>query len=45
MNSIFNSFLKPKSVAIIGASTRTGPESFNILEVMKVKGCRGRFIR
>lgn len=37
----FDCFLRPKSVAIIGASTRTGPESFNVLEVMKQKGCRG----
>ncbi len=40
MKDIFECFLRPKSVAVIGASTRTGPESFNILEVMKAKGCR-----
>jgi len=40
MKSIFDYFLNPKSVAVVGASTRTGPESFNILEVMKTKGCR-----
>ncbi|MFZ5634863.1 MAG: acetate--CoA ligase family protein [Bacillota bacterium] len=41
MKNYFDYFLKPESVAIIGASTRTGPESFNIIEVMKAKGCRG----
>ncbi|MCL6610840.1 MAG: acetate--CoA ligase family protein [Peptococcaceae bacterium] len=40
MESIFDYFLRPKSVAVIGASTRTGPDSFNILEVMRAKGCR-----
>lgn len=38
----FDCFLRPESVAIIGASTRTGPESFNVLEVMQQKGCRGK---
>lgn len=34
-------FLKPKSVAIIGASTKTGPGSFNILEIVKARGYGG----
>lgn len=40
MKDIFDYFLRPESLAIIGASTRTGPESFNILEVIRDKGCR-----
>lgn len=40
MKDYFDYFLKPESVAIIGASTRTGPESFNIVEVLLSKGCQ-----
>lgn len=42
MGNRLNYFLNPGSVAVIGASTRTGPENFNIVEVMKSKGCRGK---
>ncbi|HZK17794.1 MAG TPA: acetate--CoA ligase family protein [Clostridia bacterium] len=35
-------FLEPKSIAIIGASSRTGPGSFNLLEEMKGFGYKGR---
>ncbi len=35
-------FLEPRSIAIIGASSRTGPGSFNLLEEMKGFGYKGR---
>lgn len=38
----FSRFINPRSVAIIGASERTGPDSFNVLENMLESGCRCR---
>ncbi|HHW43507.1 MAG TPA: acetate--CoA ligase family protein [Desulfotomaculum sp.] len=35
-------FLYPRSIALIGVSTRTGPETFNILEQVLAGGYRGR---
>ncbi|MBF7083982.1 CoA-binding protein [Desulfallas sp. Bu1-1] len=34
-------FVNPQSVALVGASTRTGPGSFNVLERMLESGYRG----
>jgi len=42
MKNALNYFLNPQSVAVIGASTRTGPGSFNSVEVMLAKGYRGK---
>lgn len=45
MTDLFNQvrrFLEPRSVAMVGASTRTGPESFNALESLLARGYRGR---
>lgn len=42
MKNSLNYFLNPQSVAVIGASTRTGPGSFNSVEVMLAKGYRGK---
>lgn len=35
-------FVNPQSVALIGVSSRTGPEAFNVLEQMLGTGYRGR---
>jgi acyl-CoA synthetase (NDP forming) len=39
---IMNCFMKPKSVAIIGLTRKTGPGSFNLLENMRDYGYRGK---
>lgn len=35
-------FINPQSIALVGASTRTGPGAFNVLERMLATGYRGR---
>ncbi len=42
MTSPFDLFLRPRSVALIGVTTRTGAEAFNILERMIAEGYTGR---
>ena len=38
----FNQFIDPASVAIIGASSKTGPGSYNLLENLQREKCRAR---
>ncbi|WP_347488418.1 acetate--CoA ligase family protein [Desulfoscipio sp. XC116] len=40
-HTILNSFINPKSVALIGVSSRTGPGTFNVLERMLTNGYQG----
>ncbi len=41
-SSALKGYLEPQSVTIIGVSTRTGPGTFNIFEVMLNSGYKGR---
>ncbi len=38
----FNRFIDPGSVAVIGASSRTGPGSYNLFENLLREGCRAQ---
>jgi len=42
MNNTLDYFLNPQSVAVVGATSRTGPGSYNSVEVMLEKGYRGK---
>lgn len=39
---ILNFFMMPRSMAIIGASLKTGEEDFNVIKNMKKFGYKGR---